>query len=47
VWANLHGSFALGAGLIVLVAIEGALAQPSRRRIYAASAIGSLVATLL
>jgi hypothetical protein len=47
VWANLHGSFALGAGLIVLVAIEGAVAQPSRRRLYAVSAIGSLVATLL
>ncbi len=47
VWANLHGSFALGAGLIVLVAIEGAIAQPSRRRMYALSAIGSLVATLL
>jgi len=47
VWANLHGSFALGAGLAVLVAIEGAIAQPARRRIYAAAAIGSLVATLL
>jgi hypothetical protein len=47
VWANLHGSFALGAGLIVLVAIEGAIAQPSRRRLYAVSAIGSLIATLL
>ena len=47
VWANLHGSFALGAGLAVLVALEGALAQPARRRIYGAAAIGSLVATLL
>ena len=47
VWANLHGSFALGAGLAVLVAIEGGLAQPARRRIWAAAAIGSLVATLL
>jgi hypothetical protein len=47
VWANLHGSFALGAGLAVLVALEGAFAQPARRRIYAAAAIGSLVATLL
>jgi hypothetical protein len=47
VWANLHGSFALGAGLIVLVAIEGAIAQPSRRRMYALSAIGSLLATLV
>jgi hypothetical protein len=47
VWANLHGSFALGAGLIVLVAVDGWLAQPSRRRMYAICAIGSLVATLL
>lgn len=47
VWANLHGSFALGAGLAVLVAIEGAIAQRSRRRIYAAAAIGSVIATLL
>jgi len=47
VWANLHGSFALGAGLAALVAIEGAIAQPTRRRIYAAAAIGSIVATLL
>jgi hypothetical protein len=47
VWANLHGSFALGAGLAVLVAIEGTFAQPARRRIYAAAAVGSLVATLL
>jgi hypothetical protein len=47
VWANLHGSFALGAGLIALVAIEGAIAEPSRRRMYALSAIGSLVATLV
>jgi hypothetical protein len=47
VWANLHGSFALGVGLIVLVAIEGAIAQRSRRRIYAVTAVGSLVASLL
>jgi len=47
VWANLHGSFALGAGLIVLVAIEGAITQPSRRRMYALSGMGSLLATLV
>ena len=47
VWANLHGSFALGAVLAVLVAIEGALAQPARRRIYGAAAIGAAIATLL
>ena len=46
-WANLHGSFALGVVLVVLVAIEGAIAEPSRRRMYAAAAAGSIVATLL
>src|SRR5205823_1466128 len=45
-WANLHGSFALGVVLVVLVAVEGAIAQPSRRRMYAAAAAGSLIATL-
>ena len=47
VWANLHGSFALGAVLVVLVAIDGAFAHPRLRRSYAAMAIGSLIATLL
>ena len=47
VWANLHGSFALGAILAIVVAAEGALTQPSRRRMYAFVAAGSLVATLL
>ena len=47
VWANLHGSFALGVVLIVLVALEGAIAEPSRRRRYAAVAAGALVASLL
>lgn len=46
-WANLHGSFALGAVLVVLVAIDGAIARPGLRPIYATLAIGSLVATLL
>ena len=43
-WANLHGSFALG---VVLVALEGAVAQPSRRRAFLSVAIGSFLATLL
>lgn len=46
-WANLHGSFALGAVLAVLVAIASAIARPTLRRSYAAMAIGSLIATLL
>ena len=45
-WANLHGSFALGVALAVLVAIEGALRDPSRRRGYVALALGSLVAAI-
>jgi hypothetical protein len=47
VWANLHGSFALGVVLAVLVATEGAIAQPARRRMYIVSAVGALVASLL
>jgi hypothetical protein len=47
VWANVHGSFALGVVLVGLVATEGAIAQPLRRRIYAAAAVGSVVASLL
>lgn len=47
VWANLHGSFALGVVLVALVAVEGAIVQAPRRRMYAAAAIGSLVGSLL
>jgi hypothetical protein len=47
VWANLHGSFALGAVLAVLVAIEGGIADASRRRAYAIVAAGAILATLL
>ena len=47
VWANVHGSFALGAVLAVLVAVEGAFAQPSRRRSYAIAAVGSILGTLV
>jgi hypothetical protein len=47
VWANLHGSFALGVVLVVLVAIEGSVTQRARRRSYTAAAVGSIVATLL
>jgi hypothetical protein len=46
-WANLHGSFALGAVLAVLVAIEGAIFDASRRRGYAIAAVGSVFATLV
>ena len=46
VWSNLHGSFALGAALILGVAIEGALAEPARRGRYALAALASLLLTL-
>jgi hypothetical protein len=47
VWANVHGSFALGAVLVVLVCAEGALRDGPRRRAYLATAVGAAVATLL
>jgi hypothetical protein len=47
VWANLHGSFALGAILAIGVAAEGALAQPARMRMYLWTAAGAVIATLL
>lgn len=46
-WANLHGSFALGAILALGVFVEGAIAQPARRREYTVSAAAALLATLL
>ena len=46
-WANLHGSYALGLGLVVVVALERALVDPSGRRRYAAIAIGSVLATFV
>ena len=46
-WANLHGSFALGLGLVLVVAVERALVDPSRRRRYAAIAIACVLATFV
>ncbi len=46
VWANVHGSFALGAVLTVLVCAEGALRGAARRRVYAATALAAVAATL-
>src|SRR5256885_2987995 len=43
-WANLHGSYALGLGLVGVVALERALVDPSGRRPDAALPIGSLLA---
>jgi hypothetical protein len=47
VWTNLHGSFALGLGLVLVVAVERALADPSRRRSYAIVAIATVLATFV
>jgi len=46
-WANLHGSYALGLGLVLVVALERAVVDPSGRRRYAAVAIGSVLATFV
>ncbi len=45
-WANVHGSFALGAVLIALVAAEGAFRDPRRRRTYLAALALSAFATI-
>lgn len=45
-WANVHGSFALGAVLVLLVCAEGALRDAARRRVYVAAALATLAATL-
>lgn len=46
-WANVHGSFALGVALTVLVCLEGAAAEPAHRRRYALVAAAALAASLL
>jgi hypothetical protein len=46
-WANLHGSYALGLGLVVIVALERAVVDRSRRRRYAAVALASVLATFV
>ena len=47
VWANLHGSFALGAVLVWLVCVEGAIRDATRRRVYALTAIATAIATFV
>jgi len=47
VWANLHGSYALGLGLAVLVALERMLVDTPRRRQYAALVVACGLVTLL
>ena len=47
VWANVHGSFALGAVLVLCVCAEGAFRDVARRRAYVLTAASTLFATLL
>jgi hypothetical protein len=47
IWANLHGSYALGLGLTVLVALERMLVDAPRRRRYAALAAACVLATFV
>ncbi|HZP97670.1 MAG TPA: hypothetical protein VFC31_15230 [Candidatus Limnocylindria bacterium] len=46
VWANVHGSFALGVAVTLLVCAEGALRDVPRRRAYVATALAALTITL-
>src|SRR5207237_7868265 len=46
-WTNLHGSYALGLGLVLVVALERAVVDPSRRRRYVAVAIACVIATFI
>lgn len=45
-WANVHGSFALGAVLVLIVCAEGAWRDRPRRRAYAVTAVAAALATL-
>ena len=47
VWANVHGSFAAGVVLAVLVCAEGALHDGARRRVYIACAAASVLASFI
>ena len=44
-WANVHGSFALGVVLTVFVCAEGAIRDPAGRRAYLACAAASVLAS--
>lgn len=45
-WANVHGSFALGAALVSIVAVAGFVTEPRRRGSYTLVAGTTLLATL-
>ena len=46
-WANVHGSFALGSGLVLLVCGRGLIADPPLRRGYAVAVAGALASFVL
>lgn len=46
VWANLHGSFALGVVLVLLVCGEGALVDRPRWRAYLSCAVATVIASV-
>jgi hypothetical protein len=46
-WTNIHGSFALGVVLAVIVCAEGALNDVANRRAYLACAAASVLVTLV
>jgi hypothetical protein len=45
-WTQIHGSFALGVVLVVVVCAEGALNDVANRRAYIACAVASVLVTL-
>ncbi len=47
VWANAHGSFALGAGLVAAISLHGLAAQRALRRGYAVALGGAILACIL
>jgi len=47
VWANVHGSFALGSALAILVAVYGLVADRPRRRGYLVAAAGAILSFVL
>lgn len=46
-WANLHGSFALGLGLVVLIAVARAINERERRTVLIAAALAATAITLM
>jgi len=45
-WSNIHGSFALGVVITLLVCLEGSLDDQARRREYVACALAAIFITL-